>query len=208
MSQRDHEFLRLLLPDDLLVDVRTLQSPHEEERNWTEQRGEDHRGLKPGTRGEKSPTRSVNLYPISDRIWRRDADEEPRISCIVEGAIVSTGCRKVMNGKLRRRWAGRARVPWELKRPPFSLVLSVSAMAGGGKQMNTRKWTGWAFWAEFGPWLQARFVYGCHFQSSTRPIPSPSALLWSADFVYVNPLSKLRTTTPAPISSWLMPFDR
>jgi hypothetical protein len=25
----------------------------------------------------------VKLYPISARIWRRDADEEPRISCIV-----------------------------------------------------------------------------------------------------------------------------
>lgn len=39
-------------------------------------------------RAQKKTTRSVNLYPISDRIWRRDADEEPRISLRAEEAAM------------------------------------------------------------------------------------------------------------------------
>jgi hypothetical protein len=38
-------------------------------------------------RAQKKTTISVNLYPISDRIWRRDADEEPRISCVIPAPV-------------------------------------------------------------------------------------------------------------------------
>lgn len=84
MSQGDHQFLWLLLSDLLLVNVRALKPKRGKIRKERRQITSKLLELTiPRRRGGKSPTSNLNWYPISARIWRRDADEEPRISCIV-----------------------------------------------------------------------------------------------------------------------------